>query len=255
MLRFSFSILLLLVTEISFAQYSETIRSSRPGQAVVPNSLGKSLIQVQSGINFGESKFNSNIINSVFEQANTLRFGLTKNFELRSTFKLRSEKLRISNAESEQLGGLSFWDIGFRYNITASDSYKPSFGIQSELSLDWVSQDFRTGGLVSNTLFIYGQKLSETFYLTTNLGSSWILDGSLEFIYAINLGFPITEKINGFIEGYGQLRNFTLRWDAGFTYLINNDFQLDLSGGYGNNGLLKDWFLDTGISWRFDTKK
>ena len=38
--------------------------------------------------------------------------------------------------------------------------------------------------------------------------------------------------------------------NGGFTYLVNNDVQLDIRGGYGLNGAADDYFFGTGITVR-----
>jgi outer membrane putative beta-barrel porin/alpha-amylase len=57
-----------------------------------------------------------------------------------------------------------------------------------------------------------------------------------------------------FVELYGYLPEFGSpdhRFDAGFTFLITNMFQLDLSGGLGLSEISPDYFISTGFSVKF----
>jgi hypothetical protein len=90
-----------------------------------------------------------------------------------------------------------------------------------------------------------------------SIASNWILsyngnDANPTGKYVLNFGFPIYQKLSGFIESYGQINNniFQTRFDTGFAYLVNNNFQLDISSGFGNNQNVTDYFISTGISWR-----
>lgn len=43
---------------------------------------------------------------------------------------------------------------------------------------------------------------------------------------------------------------FDTRFDGGFAYLCNNDLQLDVLAGAGNNDDVSDYFVSVGVSWR-----
>jgi hypothetical protein len=68
----------------------------------------------------------------------------------------------------------------------------------------------------------------------------------------VNVGFSLGDKWSSFIETYGGVINgdFTIFFDTGLAYLVNNDLQLDLSGGYGKNDGFAATFVDFGVSWR-----
>ena len=58
-----------------FSQYSETIVTDRPGQANAPYTLGKQVIQIQSGYNYNRvNAFQTN--NTINGFSNVLRLGI-----------------------------------------------------------------------------------------------------------------------------------------------------------------------------------
>lgn len=248
---------LLLSGGFTYGQYNETIRTARPGQAVGPFTTGKYVFQVQSGLTHGG--FDNGPANSgnYQELTNSIRYGLLESFEIRTAFRLRSDRLEIANSEQAKFGGLSFWNVGVRYNIVNGEGYSPSFGFQTDIKLNWIDKSYKSSEIAPRFLLIHGQKLSETFRLTTNWGISWNGNNNDPLgQYVINISFPIGDKLGGFIENYGQLDNGTLiaKWDTGIGYLVHNDFQVDISGGYSKNENMSDWFIDAGISWRIKVK-
>ena len=75
--------------------------------------------------------------------------------------------------------------------------------------------------------------------------------------YVVNLSFPITEKLGGFVETYGNYNpnqygedDFSILFDGGLAYLLNPDLQFDVSTGVGDNDGVNSWFVDLGVSWR-----
>ena len=72
-------------------------------------------------------------------------------------------------------------------------------------------------------------------------------------VYTIAYGYSISDKVGTFLEIYGDLpenSHFNHFWDAGFTYLIDNNFQLDISGGTGISQNIQDIYISAGISFR-----
>lgn len=256
--RLTFTLLLFTLANSIFAQYNETIRTARPGQAVGPFTTGKYVFQVQSGFtysDFKDSDLNQN--GNSFDFFNMLRYGLLENFELRSAFGFNSSEVNFDDNLSSEAGGLSIWSVGVRYNIVSGEGYKPSFGFQTDVRLNWVGEDFKSEDLAPRFMLIHSQQLSETFGLTTNWALSWNgNDNSTVGVYVINISFPLSDKLGSFIENYGTLSNgeLTHRWDTGLGYIVNNDLLLDCSVGYGKNDGLSDWFVDAGISWRVKVK-
>lgn len=98
-----------------------------------------------------------------------------------------------------------------------------------------------------------GNKINESFSFTTN----WIITHSgnndqVNYGYVLNLSYVITDKIGAFMELYGNLNNFNADIDMGISYLLNDDLQLDTSFGLQGEKNVSNWFVDAGISWRFD---
>ena len=58
-----------------------------------------------------------------------------------------------------------------------------------------------------------------------------------------------------FVEYYGEIKSAGKEdehsLDGGFTFLVNDDLQLDLSAGGGLNQAAPEWFVSAGFAWRF----
>ncbi len=258
MFRFkSFIIFLLFIASSTtlFAQYNETIRTARPGKSVGPFTTGNSIFQIQSGLNIlNLDNGVSDVSGSLITQLNSLRYGITETIEIRSAFSYRDQNIDIGDNEIK-MNGINFWNVGLRVNlVNNAGSHKPSIGIQGDVGLKTVSKDFEPKYLSPRLLFLMSIRLTKTFAFTTNLGTQWSgTDGKQLGIYTLNLGFAITPKLRGFIENYGsyQRSNLTTRFDTGLGYLVNNNFAIDISAGYGDNNDQTDYFIDFGASYRF----
>ena len=96
--------------------------------------------------------------------------------------------------------------------------------------------------------------LSKRFSLGYNIGFAY--DGESAdgfFIYAVYLGFQITDRLWSFAEVYGDFDNGDFpnhKIDGGLTYRIRHNLQIDVSGGTGISSDVNKYFINGGISWR-----
>lgn len=96
--------------------------------------------------------------------------------------------------------------------------------------------------------------LSDVYTLGYNLGLQW--DGfqpNATAVYSVCLSITVLESLSVFAEGYGfstEKSTNDYYSDFGFAYLVNNNLQLDISGGVGLNATPPDSFIAFGLAWR-----
>ncbi|MGB3467408.1 MAG: transporter [Cyclobacteriaceae bacterium] len=244
-------------------QTSETIVSSRPGQACAPNVTGTGVFQVQSGFTIGGSETGTNdlINDNIFVHNTLLRFGLSEKFEVRASVTAQEVRTSGQTINSTDVSGINDISVGMRYVLLDGNSTAGKLSVQTDFGLP-----LRTGGYQANEDLSYQLLVIQTYPIFTenlslniNLGifSSGFSE-SPDGKYVINLSHPIGTKTSVFIENYGFITDGSLEtlFDGGFAYLLNNDLQLDFSAGYGrttSDGVqTTQWFTDAGVSFRFN---
>jgi len=238
---------------IAHSQYSETIRTGRPGAAMGAFTVGHKVFQIQTGANFGRMAWGADQKIPTAHTIVVLRYGILERLEVSGLIAYSKNGLSdLENFELDQQG-VSAAQIGFRVNIRDGQGSGPNIGFQSRLKLNILSEDFDQARLATVSMLAVTQKLGNKVGLAANLGISWT--GGEEDdpfgLYALNFSMPINRKVSVFIENFGVIRDqFETRFDTGLGYLINNNFQLDTSIGYGNNHGVEDMFVDFGFSWR-----
>ena len=193
-----------------YAQETEPIQTDRPDQTETPAIVPKGMFQVETGFSFQKNKQNNN--------TNTLpstlwKYGVNENFELRLITEFISEKI-----EDRNLSGLNPILLGCKIKISDEK------------------------GIFPKTSFI------------GHLGAEW--DGitpEATFIYTITTGYSFTDKLGSYIEFFGfapEKDKANHSFDGGLTYLINNNFMLDLSSGIGITDNAPDHYVALGFSFR-----
>ncbi len=203
------------------AQYSETIDSGRPGQAIGADTAGKNVFQIEAGMDYSSKVF---VPNSFF------RYAISDRFEVNSGF-----GYNISDKN------ISAFSVGTRINLYKSDDFP--IGVQ-------ISYNIPIENLPSSTSVVFATSKSFTDKLDLGLNLGTTISKNTNVLYVVNLSYSVNDKIGIFIEPYGTIsNNFELNFDTGISYLLNKNLKLDFLTGYGlnnENGLL----LSLGVSWR-----
>lgn len=251
-----FLLCLLVFSDSIFAQFSEQIRSGRPGQGIGAFTVGKNVLQLQQGIDLNSIKFQS-IEDKRWINNNVIRFGITEHVELSAVVE---EQMRFYQVNNDKLisEGISALHAGFRVNFSDQSGIIPSTCFQMRLKFPGVSKAFGNNYLAPDMIFVAHWDINSKNSLNTNFGLTYNGENAHPTgRYVLNYSYSIAKKWSVFIENYGFLTNddFNTRFDTGFAFLINNNFQLDLFGGYHKNDLTEEYFISTGVSWRLTKRR
>ncbi len=156
--------------------------------------------------------------------------------------------------------------LGTKIFICEERGIIPKTSLLAHLELPYMgSPQFKAKHLAPRFRFSMQHTLSDRFSFSYNVGGEW--DGNSQdatIIYTASLGAKVVGNLNMYVEAYGFMtENSNMqnefsgtflndhRVDGGFTYLLKDNLQLDLSGGFGISKISPDSFLSCGLSWRF----
>jgi hypothetical protein len=225
---------------IANAQEQGSIITDRPDQTESSNTVGKNYFQWETGTVL-EVTPNSN---SWTMHTSLFRYGITKNFELRLNTDLIREHDKINDSNVVGLGDLQ---VGFKYQF-----------LKSKVEMAWLSHAFVPAGskefkglwATSNKILL-SHDVTDWMSFGYNFGYEYFEGNTQNVTYTYAVGFSLTEKVSFFTELYGDWTDFDewlVSYDNGFTYLVKDNLQIDLSLGLGIN---HDYnFYSAGISWR-----
>jgi hypothetical protein len=241
------SFLLLLISLVGYTQNIEPIQADRPDQTETPAIVPIGMFQVETGFTFQKNDKKSNL----FSLPTTLwKYGVNENFELRLITEFISEENNISKSN-----GFNPIYVGFKVKLTNEKGIIPKTSFISHISLQNVaSSKYKTDFYAPEFRFVMQHTLNEKLSLSYNLGAEW--DGFTPeptFIYTLTTGYSISDKLGSYIELFGfgpQNSKANHSFDGGLTYLINNNFMLDLSSGVGITNNAPDYYTAIGFSFR-----
>ena len=240
-----YSSLLLIVTQVLYAQ--ETIQTDRPDQTESTSITPKRNLQLESGFFYEKKDTESR---NISHPTLLIKYGVNKNLELRAG---------TETVYQERNSGISPITLGFKAKLMEERKLMPSLAFLGQVTLNSLaSKNFKTPYTAPSFRLLFNHTLSDKLNLGYNLGAEWNgVTPDVTGVYTVSTSYSFDEKLGMFAEFYGYLNKFEKadhRFDAGVTYLISNNFQVDTSAGIGISKISPDYFVSAGVSYRFSTK-
>ncbi len=269
---------LLLLSFSSLLSHAQ-IETDRPDFTESPNVVPSGALQIETGFVYEKDKeqhcgwFDDTRSNKTLNTT-LIRYGITEKLELRLNWNIASnntirsrtpfglgapcslEKLLILDSNYIEKG-LEPIFVGFKTNLYKTD--RLSLGFLGHIYLPFgASKDFEIKHYTPQFLIPFSVNLTDKLGMAMQWAMTWDGEtGRSETGYTFSLSYGISDKLSAYVEPYGFIvenDGEDHRINGGFTYLINDNFQADLTGGRGLSSHAPDGFISCGLSFLFDKK-
>lgn len=246
-MKFKLLIISFFICGFANAQQAEPIEADRPDQTETPAIVPKGMFQLEAGFSYernNPSEATSSLPSALW------KYGVNDHFELRLI-----TEFTLDDRNGSRNSGFIPVLIGCKIKISEEKGFWPKTSFIGHISLpNLATTQYKTDFYAPQFRFTMQHTLSEKWSLGYNLGSEW--DGFTAepaFIYTLTTGYTLTEKLNCYAEVFGfapQEDQAEHNFDGGFTYLISNNFMVDLSSGVGITHNAPDYYVAAGFSFR-----
>lgn len=258
------SIVFLLLSLKVYAQENESsssIVTDRPNATEASSTVGSGILQFETGAlytSFEETELKND---RFIYNTTVVRYGIFENLELRLGWNFEENKQTLGAQDSlftNVLSGFSPLLAGVKIAIAEEKGWRPKLALIGHVYLPFTAgTDYRPETTGTEFRFLCSNTLSEKSSIGYNIGAQWRGDNpEASYIYSLAYNYTITSKFGFFIEVYGDLpenNKANHLWDAGLTYLINSNLQIDgIVGSSITAG--QDILLGAGISYRLPKK-
>jgi hypothetical protein len=255
------NILALFLSMFSLSAFSQeeqpldALITDRPDATESPTAMPKGFLQVETGAFYESYEDNEIKLENYTYNTTLVRYGLLKNLELRFGWDFVEGKTKVNGTTlNDVASGLNPLLLGFKTTIAQENGLMPEIGFLGHLYLPFsAGSDYKPETTGVDFRFSFAHTLSEKSNIAYNLGAAWRDDSpEAAYLYTVAYGYSITDKLSAYAELYGDYPENSKAnhlWDAGFTYLISNNVQLDATVG---SSITKgqDLLLSTGVSFR-----
>ncbi|MFV5689287.1 transporter [Flavobacterium sp. ZT3R25] len=275
-----FAVAIFMIPCIHYGQHTDQINSNRPGETMSAFAVGKSVIQIETGIYGIKQKHNLlNYDANGFGIDATLRWGLfMEKLELIADLQYQNEKFTTLFNNSNR-SALKQTVLGAKYLIyDPFKNYEKKVNVYSwkaNRAFNWhqlipaVSvfaganftmadnpYSFSPESSISPKIMLITQNhLGDgTWVFVTNIIADYITTDYPSYGYVLTLTKGFNDKWSGFVENQGFKSDFYS--DAivrgGAAYLLNKDMQIDASISTNFKDTPSVLYGGVGFSWRYD---
>ena len=293
MKSFFTTLLLLLLAEFSYGQYTEVINSRRPGFSGTPYSVGTKVYQVEAGLfykNVGDYLYYDPILQESFSYSGsgigsditfrTGQFFEQLEFSLDMAVLSESRDYTQPSNYSKSAFGFSRLTLGAKYLVYKPEyadkskeirSWKarhsfdkkrliPAVGVYAGLNTNLLTELHKNPEGMSPRFGIYTQNdLSNRLIVLFNFIADKVFTEEAENTYIMTVTYTLHENWSVFAENQGFFRKNVpndFQFGAGGAYLINPNMQADFSARmiFDERGD-NTYLIGGGLSWRLDKHK
>jgi hypothetical protein len=195
--------------------------------------------------------------------ATLVRIGLSRRFELRLGWEGWLDEEVTFGSERENEDGPGDALVGAKVGLREGEGLSPTIALLVHSRVPVGDAAFTTNRFDSFFRLSVAHDLAGGIGLGYNVGvdteSTELDDGGrttlATAIYTLSAGLPASERLSFFVEAFGEIGlsaegGPAHSLDAGATYLLRPNLQLDASAGLGLSEDAPDWFAGAGVSFR-----
>lgn len=276
-----FFVCLFISSTNTFAQYTDDINSNRPGNSMSAFSVGKTVLQVESGLNYiNENHSLLGYTAKGYSADLTTRYGFFREqLEAVLNFNYQNDCYNLDTLGIHRRG-LKTTTFGFKYLVydpmknydkpanvyswKANHKYDwhsliPSIGVYAGFNINSNKELFAR---TSQTIGTFGPKamlitqniLPRSCVLVTNVFMDQYKTSMQTLGYVVTFTKGFNDHWSGFIENRGLKNDYYSDgiFTGGAAYLLSNNIQIDASVSRNYKDTPKILYVGIGASWRFD---
>ena len=234
----------------------EPLVTDRPDVTEASATVLRGALQIESGTFYTSFEKNGIKEETIGYNTTLFRYGIFENFEFRLGWNFEEGRTTFDGMELENItSGFSPLLAGMKVQVTEEKGLIPEVALVGHIYLPFTAgSDYRPETTGVDFRLAASHTLGERSGIGYNLGASWGNDSpEANYLYSISYGYSLSDRVGLYAELYGDLpenNSANHFWDAGITYLVCPDFQLDATVGTGiTEG--QDLLLSAGFSYRF----
>lgn len=237
-----------------FNSMAQRIETDRPSKTESATTVSEGTIQTETAVGTEIMWDNDGLVfdYNYLVPSTLFRIALGNKVELRVKNSLRSRRIRTDQTILAQSLSLDDLEAGFKWQITSKENSKFNLALMSHAIIPTsVKNPKKTYGAINRLLFAH--ELTDRIGLGYHVGHVFNSASENEVSYSLFLSYGIFDSFRTYIEVYGHVFEndalTTTNMDAGFTFLLKKNMQLDYSFGFGLDNRMN--FQKVGISMRF----
>jgi hypothetical protein len=242
--------------------FDEPLSSDRPDFTEASTTVGQGVYQLEFGYTYTNNDDGPSALDAHSFPETLLRVGVFADWlEARVAWNYGSQTESFGPLSQSASGGEDLY-LGFKIGLTPQDGILPEMAVMPQMTVPTGVDAFTAGKVMPGFSWLYGWDINDWLSTAGSTQANLAVDdGSgdefVEFAQSWTIGYTLTEKWGAYTEWYvlapaGAETVATQHYlNAGFTYRVTNNFQLDWRVGKGISAAADDYFAGTGAVLRW----
>ncbi len=241
--------------------YEEPLVTDRPDFTEASSTVGRGVAQLETGYTYvyRDDEATGEISQNHTAPEMLWRIGLADPVELRIgwTYEWGEANTGVGTVSSDGSNDLY---LGAKLELLEQQRWIPEQAVILQTTAPTGGEDFTTDNSEWGVNYLYSWDLTNEWGLAGSTGFDTDREEGDEFLLwhqSVSLGIPLSEPLAMYVEYFGlyshargdETQEHYL--DAGFTYLVSDNVQLDIRWGKGLSDDADDFFTGAGGSFRF----
>lgn len=236
----------------------EPLVTDRPDFTEASSTVGLGVAQLEIGYTYSFDADGTASTKAHSYPEPLLRYGILADWlELRVGW-------NYANVESggQEFSGSEDLYLGFKVGLTPQEGILPEMALIPQMTVPTGANAFTSDEVLPGLNWIYGWEVNDCIVTAGSTQFNRNVDeitgdSYTEWAQSWTIGYALTDTVGSYTEWFALFPHSadTAKpehfFNGGFTYLVNNDVQWDIRAGVGLNDAAADYFVGTGLSFRF----
>jgi hypothetical protein len=248
--------------EANDEEKEEPLESDRPDFTDSSTTVGYQRLQIESGYTFTQAIGGDPTHDAQDLPELLVRYGVAERLELRFSWDEGMVFDRFTDLNSGRVvteNGSTDVDFGFKYAISKQNKWRPESAVVVSVSAPVGAPAQSSRQVDPFVNYLYSWEFTKKLSLNCSTGSLWTAESGdrfSRFSQSASVEYELTEKLHVFNEWYAFFRRDSTdnrpqhNYDAGLTYLVTPNFQLDWRAGLGLSETADGFFTGCGLTIR-----
>jgi hypothetical protein len=241
--------------------WDDPLASDRPDFTEASCTVGRGVCQLEMGYTYFHDDDGVTSLNSHSFPEMLLRMGVLADWlELRLAWNYGHEALATGGVRNSTSGSEDLY-LGLKLGLTPQQGIFPEMSLMPQMTVP-LGSAFTADRVLPGVNWLYGWEVSECISTAGSTQLNLSVDGGtgneyVEMAQSWTIGLSLAENLGMYTEWFvlapaGADTARTEHYlDAGFTYSVTNNLQLDIRAGKGVSAAAVDFFAGTGLVARF----
>lgn len=248
-------IVLALFPLILRAQFAQRIRTARPSVTMGTYTIGKNVLQWQSGLRWQDLQADQ-LHHNTFQYKNVIRWGFLEQWEMSGVINYQRD-WEEATPQASLRQGVRRVRFGLRHHLFEKAGFIKAAAIQGRLWLPVAQKEDQQEQLGGRIMASVSYRLIGQLQLITNGGWRWTGQTPSEAIsfFSLRCSHPLSRKLTLVVDYFSGFQAFEPDYAIGIGYFINSSWKLDIAVGSLGESLTNHRYLEVGWATRIDWRQ